>query len=423
MSPSLFCRSLGPLAWTAGLLSLLVACRDTTPQVVREAETGPLVADSSKLRIVEDTAPAWGASPQWTIGDTPSLDLGDPQQSFLGIAPVVRLSDGHIVVADGSQQTIRYFDAAGKLLATVGGRGAEDGKFHGLGWIGQGAGDTVVAYDFIARRLVVFDGKGKYVRGAALMPADPQASAEPLLSFPDGSVLFRLSRPKTPFPRESGTVMRDSAAYMRFGLDGTPLAAMGEFPQGETFGVQVRPGAPNAPFPVPFGLVTVVALRADTMLIGTGARFEVASIGPDGTPLAMLRAAIARKEVTPEETKAYTAAAITRLKAGAVALKTSLDSNLFHTLERAPFPAQRPAFGRILVDRTGALWVSAPLDPPAPPTSWTVFSPGGAWLGTVTTPEGLEVSDIGSDYVLGVWREPHGQERVRMYPLSRGAGS
>jgi hypothetical protein len=335
----------------------------------------------------------------------------------------VRLSDGRIAVADGSQQTIRYFDAAGTLVTTVGGRGPEEGQFHALGWIGRAAADTVVAYDFVARRMTIFDGNGKLVRVVPLLPADPNAMAEPLATFPDGSVLFRLSQSLNPFPGKVGQVVRDSAAYLRFGLDGLPNASYGQFPQSEFFGVQVRADGPPSPFPVPFGLVTAAALRADTMLVGTGTSFEVASIGPDGVPVSLLRATIRRETVTSEASREFTTSAITRLKTGAKSLNTTLDSSLVRALEKAPFPTRKPAFGRMLVDQTGALWLSAPRNPPASESTWTVFAPDGTWLGTVMTPEGLRVDEIGADYVLGMYRQRHGQERVRIYPLTRGTAN
>ena len=422
MSRPLTFPSLRPASWTAGVLVLFAACSDR-PAVVPESDAGPLVADSAGVQANEQSAPAWGTTPQWIVADTPTLDLGESEQSFAGLAPVLRLNDGRIVVADGSQQTIRYFDANGKLLTSIGGRGPDEGEFHALGWIGRGAGDTLVTYDFIARRLTLFDGTGKFVRNASLAPADPQALAEPIASFPDGSVLFRLAKSLTPFPGKAGTVVRDSAAYLRFGLDGMPYEAFGVFPQSEAFGVQVRADRPTAPFPVPFGLVTVTALRGDTMLIGTGTSFEVALIGPGGTPVGLLKAPIEREAITPAEQQAFTEAALTRLRAGSRTLNTPLDSSLIRALEKAPFPTRKPAFGRMLVDRTGALWLSAPLNPPASASSWTVFAPDGTWLGTVTTPEGLRVDEIGADYVLGVYRQRHGEERVRMYPLARGAAN
>lgn len=198
-----FPATLRLVARTATVLMLVAACRDN-PATVSTADTGPLVADSAGLRIVNDTAPAWGAEQRWTVANEPTLDLGEPGQSFLGVAPVVRLGDGRIAVADGSQQTIRYFDASGKLPLTSGGRGGEDGQFHALGWIGRGPADTLVAYDFVARRLSLFDGRGKFVRASPLVPADPEALAEPLATFQDGSVLFRLTHSPNPFPRQDG---------------------------------------------------------------------------------------------------------------------------------------------------------------------------------------------------------------------------
>jgi len=415
--PTPFLRS---LAAAAALLTLVVACRET-PAVVPDSDAGPLVSDSSGVPVADQSAPLWGATPLWTVADAPSVDLGPPDHPFVGVAPVLRLGDGRIVVADGSRQTIAYFDATGKLLTTVGGRGAEEGQFHALGWIGRGRGDTVVAYDFVARRLALFDGKGTFVRAALLAPADPQALAEPIAAFPDGSVLFRVARSLNPFPGKAGAVVRDSAAYLRFGLDGYPADAFGVFPQSEMFGVQVRSDGPPSPFPVPFGLATVAAVRGDTMLVGTGTSFEVASIAPGGAPVGLLKAPIERELITPEESKAFTESALTRLRTGSRSLNTSLDSAVVRALRKAPFPTRKPAFGRMLVDRTGALWLSAPLSPPASASTWTVFGPDGTWLGTVTTPDGLRVDEIGADYVLGVYRPAHGEERVRMYPLSRGA--
>ena len=415
-------RFTSSLYWTTAALILLVACRDT-PAVVPESDTGPLVADSTGVRVVVDSVPAWGGTPRWTVSDSPSVDLGAPAELFVGIAPVVRMADGRIVVADGARQTIFFFDASGKLLTSAGGRGSDEDQFHGLGWIGRGPGDTLVAFDFITRRLSLFDGKGKYVRGTRLLPADPNVAADPLASYPDGSVLFRLGKPANPFPGAPGAVVRDSAAYMRFGLDGLPRTSLGIFPQSESFGVLVRPKGPPSPFPVPYGLVTVAGLRADTMLIGTGASFEIASIDPDGKTVGLLRVDIPREPVTPEESAEYTKAAVTRLRSGALSLKTPLDSSVIRAVEKAPFPARKPAFGRLLVDRTGALWISAPRSTPNAGSTWTVFAPDGTWLGTVTTPDGLRIDEIGADYLLGVFRARHGEERVRVYPLTRGGGS
>jgi hypothetical protein len=277
-----------------------------------------------------------------------------------------------------------------------------------------------VANDFVTRRLTVFDAQGMLVHTVPLLSAEPDAPATPIGTFTDGSVLFRIGGPAIPFAGAAGAVVRDSAAYMRFTLDGTPVAALGRFPQGESFGVRVRPDDNLMPFPVPFGLNTVAVLRADTMLIGTGANFEIVEIAPDGAPMALIQATIPRAAVTASESKALTEMALARL---AAAVNRQLDTTLVNSLKRAPYPARKPAYGRFLVDGTGALWVAAPLNPPEPPTEWTVFAPDGAWLGTMKTPAQFRVDEIGSDYLLGVMGAANGQERVQRYALARGAGS
>ena len=64
---------------------LLVACSDK-PAAVSEVDTGPLVADSAGLRVVEDSAPAWGATPRWTVADSFTVDIGGPGQPLVGVA-------------------------------------------------------------------------------------------------------------------------------------------------------------------------------------------------------------------------------------------------------------------------------------------------------------------------------------------------
>ena len=53
------------------------------------------------------------------------------------------------------------------------------------------------------------------------------------------------------------------------------------------------------------------------------------------------------------------------------------------------------------------------------PGDWWVFEPDGRWLGTVRMPEGLDLSQVGEDFILGTHRDDLGVERVRLYGLTR----
>ena len=61
---------------------------------------------------------------------------------------------------------------------------------------------------------------------------------------------------------------------------------------------------------------------------------------------------------------------------------------------------------------------SAPTDEPR---RWSVFDREGRWLGSVETPAGLSVREIGEDYLLGTWKDDVGVEHVRVHRLDRSA--
>ena len=82
-----------------------------------------------------------------------------------------------------------------------------------------------------------------------------------------------------------------------------------------------------------------------------------------------------------------------------------------------PFPETMPAYESTwVVDEEGNLWVPD-YTLPAEPATWSVFDPQGRLLGTVDTPAGGEVTQIGSDFVLGTWTDEMDVEQVRMYRL------
>ncbi len=97
------------------------------------------------------------------------------------------------------------------------------------------------------------------------------------------------------------------------------------------------------------------------------------------------------------------------------------DVDARRTIEREfrdlPIPETKPAFGgEMRVDATRHLWVLELNDTGADP-SWSVFDTDGVWLGVVTLPSRFTPMDIGTDYVLGLWRDADGVEHVRMYEL------
>ena len=95
--------------------------------------------------------------------------------------------------------------------------------------------------------------------------------------------------------------------------------------------------------------------------------------------------------------------------------------NIERDLEMMPIPDRVPAQSKILVDATGHIWTQDYIfqGKEDEPTRWSVFDRRGQWLGKLELPSRFTVSEIGSDYVLGVWRDPEDVQHVRMYALDR----
>ena len=80
-----------------------------------------------------------------------------------------------------------------------------------------------------------------------------------------------------------------------------------------------------------------------------------------------------------------------------------------------------PAFGAVLGDALGHLWVAEFKRPgdDYPGTLWIVFDADGRILGLVETPEIVTVFEIGEDYILGEATDDLGVEYVRVWGLVR----
>ena len=93
-------------------------------------------------------------------------------------------------------------------------------------------------------------------------------------------------------------------------------------------------------------------------------------------------------------------------------------------LDAFTMPAQLPVYARLIVDADGNTWLGRFASPGiAPPTEWDVYAPDGGFLGVMTSPPGLQVMEIGTDYVLGKWTDALDVEYVQVHALQRSSGA
>ena len=89
-------------------------------------------------------------------------------------------------------------------------------------------------------------------------------------------------------------------------------------------------------------------------------------------------------------------------------------------LAAVEYPERIPAMMQLLEDSEGNLWARHyKLTGTPGPETWTVYAPEGYLLGTLETPERLQVRQIGPDYLLGIWTDELEVRYVRKYAIEK----
>jgi hypothetical protein len=212
---------------------------------------------------------------------------------------------------------------------------------------------------------------------------------------------------------EPGTVPRQMAPVWLF--DGSPrlIAELGPHLSSERVLTVSNDGDARGSAPHPFGRATSFALGGAGLYVGSGETFSVDHYALNGQ--------LRRRFKGPWENLLTDDATIAAYR------DAQLDEDgerIRNQMERQgfPMPETLPAFTEMRLDPEGALWVKR-FSPPGTATNrWGVFGPDGAFLGHVTLPDRLTLTDIGIDWVLGVVTDDLGVDRVRMYALDRTRG-
>jgi hypothetical protein len=395
------------LLHTTGIvfLSLSAACGSGGARTA-----GPVVRDSAGVRIVENAAPAWGEGDAWRLSAEPALDVGvldGPAEYQLGsVAGAVRLSDGTLVVGDGQGKNLRWFDHEGRHLRTVGREGDGPGEFGVVAWVAA-VGDSVAVGDWSNLRVSVFAPDGSLVRSVS--SGDPAGGFHaPTGYLPGGTLLLRAGAVRG--SRAPDGPVRDSVRLFRLDPGGESAREIGRFAGAELF--VHREGNATMIMQRPFGRAERVAVVPDGFFYGAADRYEVGRYGADGTLLRLIRRSQAPRAVTPADTERFRQEYLARASESSRTLQERV-------LERAAVPEVMPAYDDVLADRAGNLWVRDFRVVENDPSTWTVFDPDGRMLGGVTTPPRFRLTEVGADYVLGVWRAEMDVEHVRLYRLEK----
>lgn len=393
----------------AALAVALAGCR----KVEAGRAAAPAVRDSAGVTIVENRAPAWGSTPGLRLDPRPLLDLGgvagDSALDFSGVGGTVRLASGRIAVADGATGQIRIFDERGLLLRRLGGRGTGPGEFTALASLYRLPGDSIAAWDRGRAALTIFGPEGRVARSVSLAPDSGGAAAlRPVGVLGGGEVLAAGSLPVVRDGAAVG-VRRDSVPYLAIAPDGR-RRVVGHFLGDELF-VELRGQTVRAAL-LPFGRTTAAVVRGPGFVLATGDA-DLRTYDSAGALRRSVRWPAERRAVTSGDSVRFIADLLVGVRDPMARQPQE------HFWRTVPFPKTLPPHGAIRVGAGGELWVEEPNADRKLPTRYHVFATDGRWLGTLTLPERFTLFEVGTDYLLGAWKDPDDVEHVRMYGLER----
>ena len=385
------------------LLLLTLACAAPDDRVVQLRE----VTDSAGVEIVTNGTPPTA----WQLADTASLVIGSvdgsPEELFTRIISVLRMPDGRIVAANFNHPPqIRFFSAAGDHLVSAGRAGEGPGEFSSIGWVERISGDSLLAYDPWTSRFTVFSSDG--VGGGITVLPDIGGLTSGRIAlrdmFGDGSLLGVPNLQISPGTRGSG---RTPTPIMRASRDLSRIDTLVVVP-----GLEYSTPGDQGAEPVTFGATAVVHAAKDRLIVGDGADFEFRAYDLTGAHIRSVRWQQSRRRATDADVEAL----VDRQTADAPDPDARRRAEAMY--RRRDVADEMPRYSQILTDMSDHVWVREfALD--GEDGVWRVFSPAGFLVARVVTPARLRVHEIGSDYVLGVWRDDLGVESVRMYALER----
>lgn len=376
------------------------------------------VRDSVGITIVESARPRSGDQATIELSGEPRLDLGDAdaplEYQYEAIADAVPIPGLGYAVADQQRNQIFLYDESGNHRRTVGGPGGGPGEFQALGSL-RICGDSLLAFDWRAGRLSVFDLDGELLGTTQLQ--ETSDSSHPIHTYKLRGVVGRelVLAPWAIMPvghSEVG-VYWDSAPVLVYGLGGRVQREFPEPYRTEMFvGTQGVSGRP-------FGSRTVMAVQGDRLFLGTGEDFEVKVFNAAGTLERIIRRSWTPRPVTSAVVDSLIEFRIRQ--AGGTSRADPRVEGLRRMLESAPVPDQMPAFSGLLSDSQGRLWVreyQAPYEDV--PQEWSLFDKEGVWIGTVSMPDRFDVRAFGETEVLGVWRDELNVQHFQVYGMDPG---
>lgn len=350
----------------------------------------------------EQSSPPDLAVAEWVVASEPDLSIGgeeDGADPLYRVGGAVRTSTGYWV-SNRSADEVRFYDLSGRLVARIGRDGSGPREFRNPRIVGVLAEDSIVVFDSSNSRISIICSD--YVicleiplryRGQVVGVGQDHAVVIRDLFEPQ----FMLGEQQPGF---------HIIAFDRTTSDLDTLLVLDSQPR------QIGDGPNNSilSMAIPLTRPPQVAVSANAVIVANGRDPILKVISFGGVEVKTIEVPI---ELHPLTNAEFRAAALTRVDP-----IIDQEPALADLVEAMEPPDHRAPIRRLLVDRTDHVWIERDQDDPDD-HDWIVVDMDGTVRATATTPEGVDILDIGEDYVLGIAQDSLDIEYVNRYVLSR----
>lgn len=350
---------------------------------------------------------------RWSVSSVPSMRIGGDEDAGHLLTVVVgatRLPDGGFLVGDRNDYGLSFYDSRGAYLRSVGRKGSGPGELAYLARFWR-CGDSLYTFDIEnGDRMSVFTLDGRYTR--AFRFSTPDAGSSPYQSACNPAGVFAHLGWERMSDMRAG-VFRSMVPLWLSRADSGVRVALDSVPGSERWGT-VRNGRPSGTGPLPLGKQPVLGVGRNRVYVGSADRYVIQVFDLQGKRLPPLM----KDEPPRPRTAADLEALIEAQTAGRSAEVRARVTQGYGAMD---LPKTLPAYTALTVDAQDHVWVRAYARPNARGAVWSVFAPTGALVAEVSLPAGLEVFEIGRDYVLGRMVDVDaGTPEVHVYRLTRG---
>jgi hypothetical protein len=166
---------------------------------------------------------------------------------------------------------------------------------------------------------------------------------------------------------------------------------------------------------IPFGKYAMQAVGPERFHYASGDRWEIRSFDSSGELRRILRLSRDPLPVRAPDLEARIQEEIAELSDPSEAPEVRA------AFDEMPVPAVMPAMAGIQVDGRGYLWVEGYPRPGDEASLYDVLDPEGELVGKISLPSGLQILEIGEDYLMALYRDELEVEYLRIHRLARPA--